>query len=53
MSTTKKEVKKITTNTLLQMKAKGEKISMLTAYDFSFAKIFDAAGIDEIGRAHV
>lgn len=30
------------------MKAKGEKISMLTAYDFSFAKIFDAAGIDVI-----
>ena len=41
-----KEVKKITTNTLLKMKANGEKISMLTAYDFSFAKIFDAAGID-------
>ncbi|MFY7965914.1 MAG: 3-methyl-2-oxobutanoate hydroxymethyltransferase [Chitinophagaceae bacterium] len=41
-----KEVKKITTNTLLKMKATGEKISMLTAYDFSFAKIFDAAGID-------
>jgi len=32
----------------LQMKANGEKISMLTAYDFSFAKIFDAAGIDVI-----
>ena len=41
-----KEIKKITTNTLLKMKANGEKISMLTAYDFSFAKIFDAAGID-------
>ncbi len=41
-----KEVKKVTTNTLLKMKANGEKISMLTAYDFSFAKIFDAAGID-------
>ncbi len=41
-----KEVKKITTNTLQKMKANGEKISMLTAYDFSFAKIFDAAGID-------
>src|SRR5437870_10126262 len=43
-----KEVKKITTNTLLKMKAAGEKISMITAYDFSFARIFDAAGIDVI-----
>ncbi len=41
-----KEVKKITTNTLLKMKAAGEKISMLTAYDFSFAKLFDAAGVE-------
>lgn len=43
-----KEVKKITTNTLLKMKGAGEKISMITAYDFSFAKIFDAAGVDII-----
>lgn len=43
-----KEVKRITTNTLQKMKAAGEKISMITAYDFSFAKIFDAAGIDVI-----
>ncbi|MFZ1527709.1 MAG: 3-methyl-2-oxobutanoate hydroxymethyltransferase [Ferruginibacter sp.] len=43
-----KEVKKITTNTLQKMKAAGEKISMITAYDYSFAKIFDAAGIDII-----
>ena len=43
-----KDVKKITTNTLLKMKLAGEKISMITAYDFSFAKIFDAAGIDII-----
>ena len=41
-----KEIKKVTTHTLQKMKANGEKISMLTAYDFSFAKIFDAAGID-------
>ena len=41
-----KEVKKITTHTLQKMKVAGEKISMLTAYDFSFAGIFDAAGID-------
>jgi 3-methyl-2-oxobutanoate hydroxymethyltransferase len=43
-----KEVKRITTNTLQKMKASGEKISMLTAYDFSFAKIIDGAGIDVI-----
>jgi 3-methyl-2-oxobutanoate hydroxymethyltransferase len=43
-----KDVKKITTNTLLKMKSAGEKISMITAYDFSFAGIFDKAGIDVI-----
>jgi 3-methyl-2-oxobutanoate hydroxymethyltransferase len=43
-----KEVKRITTNTLQKMKSNGEKISMITAYDFSFAKVFDAAGIDVI-----
>ena len=41
-----KEVKKITTHTVQKMKTAGEKIAMLTAYDYSFAKIFDAAGID-------
>jgi 3-methyl-2-oxobutanoate hydroxymethyltransferase len=45
---THKEIKKITTNTLQRMKASGEKISMITAYDFSFGRIFDAAGIDVI-----
>ncbi len=43
-----KEVKIITTHTLQKMKAAGEKISMITAYDYSFAKIFDSAGIDII-----
>jgi 3-methyl-2-oxobutanoate hydroxymethyltransferase len=43
-----KEVKRITTNTLQKMKEAGEKISMLTAYDYSFARIIDAAGIDVI-----
>jgi 3-methyl-2-oxobutanoate hydroxymethyltransferase len=43
-----KDIKKITTNTLQKMKANGEKISMITAYDYSFAGIFDAAGIDVI-----
>lgn len=42
------EIKKITTHTLHRMKANGEKISMLTAYDFSFAKIFDNANVDVI-----
>jgi 3-methyl-2-oxobutanoate hydroxymethyltransferase len=41
-----KEIKKVTTNTLQNMKKGGEKISMLTAYDFSFARIIDQAGID-------
>ena len=40
------EIKRITTHTLQKMKSSGKKISMLTAYDFSFAKIFDDAGID-------
>lgn len=43
-----KEVKKITTHTLQKMKEAGEKIAMITAYDYSFAKIFDAAGIEII-----
>src|SRR4029078_10513292 len=43
-----KEIKKVTTNTLQKMKAAGEKISMLTAYDYSFAKLIDSAGIDVI-----
>jgi 3-methyl-2-oxobutanoate hydroxymethyltransferase len=42
------EVKKITTHTLLEMKRRGEKIAMLTAYDYSLAKILDASGIDVI-----
>lgn len=43
-----KEVKKVTTHVLQEMKLKGEKISMLTGYDFSMAKILDKAGIDII-----
>ena len=43
-----KEVKRITTHVLQAMKAKGEKIAMLTAYDFSLAGIIDAGGIDII-----
>ncbi len=43
-----KEVKKITTHTLQKMKSSGEKISMITAYDYSFARLFDRAGIEII-----
>jgi 3-methyl-2-oxobutanoate hydroxymethyltransferase len=43
-----KEQKKVTTHTLVEMKQAGEKISMLTAYDYTFARIVDAAGIDVI-----
>ena len=46
MSTVKNIFKKITTHKLREMKAIGEKISMLTAYDYSMAKILDRAGID-------
>jgi 3-methyl-2-oxobutanoate hydroxymethyltransferase len=42
----KKEIKKVTTNTLQKMKSAGEKITMLTGYDYSFAKIIDGSGID-------
>jgi len=42
------EIKKITTRTLQLMKDRGEKISMITAYDYSFAKIFDQSAIDVI-----
>jgi 3-methyl-2-oxobutanoate hydroxymethyltransferase len=48
MSTASKEIKKVTTHVLQEMKEKGEKIAMLTAYDFSMARILDHAGIDVI-----
>jgi len=43
-----KEVKRVTTKTLLEMKRSGEKISMLTAYDYSMARLVDGAGVDVI-----
>ncbi|MEM6523040.1 MAG: 3-methyl-2-oxobutanoate hydroxymethyltransferase [Bacteroidota bacterium] len=46
MSIHKADIKKITTHQLQEMKNRGEKISMLTAYDFSMARILDSAGID-------
>lgn len=43
-----KEIKKVTTHILQEMKNRGERISMLTAYDYSMAKIIDRAGVDVI-----
>ena len=50
MSTQKKQSRpdKVTTQTVVSMKREGEKISMLTAYDFTMAGIIDSAGIDVI-----
>lgn len=48
MSVAKKDYKRITTKSLIEMKANGERISMLTAYDFTMAKIVDTAGVDVI-----
>jgi len=48
MSVAKKQYKRITTKSLVEMKANNEKISMLTAYDYTMAKIVDGAGIDVI-----
>jgi len=48
MSVHKQEIKKITTHQLQEMKNRGEKIAMLTAYDFSMAKIIDGSGMDII-----
>lgn len=46
MSVHSSEIKKITTHQLQEMKSRGEKITMLTAYDYSMARILDSAGID-------
>ncbi|RBL88033.1 3-methyl-2-oxobutanoate hydroxymethyltransferase [Chitinophaga flava] len=43
-----KDIKRVTTHVLQKMKIDGEKISMITAYDYSMARIFDDAGIDVI-----
>lgn len=48
MSVAKKRYKRVTTKSLVEMKANQEKISMLTAYDYTMAKIVDGAGIDVI-----
>src|SRR5690606_27466597 len=48
MSVAKNEYKRVTVKSLVDMKQNGEKISMLTAYDYSMAKIVDGAGVDVI-----
>ena len=48
MSTAKKEYKRVTTKSLVEMKRNNRKIAMLTAYDYTMAKIIDNAGIDII-----
>ena len=48
MTIQKKTYKKVTTNSLQEMKQNGEKISMLTAYDYTLAKIVDEGGVDVI-----
>jgi len=48
MSVAQKQYKRITVKSLTEMKSRGEKISMLTAYDYTMAKIVDGAGIDVI-----
>ncbi|MCB0620738.1 MAG: 3-methyl-2-oxobutanoate hydroxymethyltransferase, partial [Saprospiraceae bacterium] len=48
MSVHQKSPRRVTTHVLQAMKAKGEKIAMLTGYDYSMARILDEAGIDVI-----
>jgi 3-methyl-2-oxobutanoate hydroxymethyltransferase len=48
MSAAKKEYKRVTVKSMVEMKQQGEKISMLTAYDYSMARIVDAAQVDVI-----
>jgi len=48
MSIAKKDYKRVTTKSLQEIKNSNEKISMLTAYDYTLAKIIDGAGIDVI-----
>jgi len=48
MSTKSKEYKRVTVKSLTEMKKHGEKIAMLTAYDYTMAKIVDGSGVDVI-----
>ena len=42
------DTRKVTTHRLIEMKQRGEKISMLTSYDYTMAQIVDGAGVDVI-----
>lgn len=42
------KIRRVTTSRLTEMKARGEKIAMLTGYDYTFARILDGAGIDVV-----
>ena len=44
------DTRKVTTHRLVEMKQRGEKISMLTSYDYTTAQIVDGAGIECHGR---
>lgn len=48
MSTYTEDTRKVTTRRLSEMKERGEKIAMLTAYDYSMATLIDRAGMDVI-----
>ena len=48
MSPYTEDKRQVTTRRLIEMKQRGEKIAMLTAYDYSMAKLIDGAGIDVI-----
>ena len=48
MSVAKNEYRRVTVKSLIDMKSNNEKISMLTAYDYTMAKIVDSAGVDVI-----
>ena len=50
MSTYTEDLRKVTTRRLAEMKQRGEKVSMLTAYDYSMASLIDQAGMDYISR---
>lgn len=48
MSVHNPDIKRVTTHTIQELKNKGEKISALTAYDYSMARVVDAAGVELI-----
>ena len=47
------DTRKVTTHRLIEMKQRGEKISMLTSYDYTMAQIVDGAGVDAVSYTHL